>query len=336
MSIGLRLLLVGGLIGYLGFIKTHQVTSELDRLFIEKLNNNLGLSVVIAILISTLIGLILSRLLTKPIVRLSNATHKLSGGEYTTRIKVTSNDEIGELCKDFNRLAKSLDSNLKARQQWIADISHELRTPVSILQGELEAIQDGIRANDGKTLDSLYQEIKRLAFLINDLHELSMSDIGALTYRFESTDLVEIVDEVFDSKRESIDSADFSIEHKRPKSAVLISGDFNRLSQLFLNLLNNSLLYSDPGGLISVEYQCSPQEVTILWSDTAPGVSDEQLQRLFERLYRAESSRNRHSGGSGLGLSISKNIIEAHNGSICAKHSSLGGVTFVITLPING
>lgn len=321
-------------VGYLGYHRTTHITSQLDQLFVDKLKTNLIWIVIFVIMISALIALIQSRFFVKPIIKLSDATRKISKGEFTTRITVSSDDEIGELCRDFNRLAKSLERNLKARQQWIADISHELRTPVAILQGELEALQDGIRDHSAESVNSLYQEVKRLAFLINDLHELSMSDMGALSYRFENVDLIEILDQVVESKKESIDSAGLSIERMCEQDELLLKGDEHRLNQLFLNLLNNSLAYSDPNGMVKVAVKTQGPNAIISWSDTPPGVTPEQLAKLFDRLYRAESSRNRNSGGSGIGLSIAKNIVEAHNGSITARPSTLGGVTFDITLPL--
>jgi len=321
-------------VGYLGYHRTTHITSQLDRLFVDKLKTNLIWIVIFVILISALIALIQSRFFVKPIIRLSQATHKISKGEFTTRIAVSSDDEIGELCQDFNRLAKSLDRNLKARQQWIADISHELRTPVAILQGELEALQDGIRDHSPESVDSLYQEVKRLAFLINDLHELSMSDMGALSYRFENLDLVEVLEQVIESKKDTIVSAGFNIKQDYEQDKLMLKGDEHRLNQLFLNLLNNSLAYSDSSGTVEIKVKTQGPNVLISWSDTPPGVSEEQLAKLFDRLYRAESSRNRNSGGSGIGLSIAKNIVEAHNGTITARASSLGGVAFDITLPL--
>ncbi|RTR39678.1 HAMP domain-containing protein [Shewanella canadensis] len=321
-------------VGYLGYHRTTHITSQLDQLFVDKLTTNLIWIVIFVIIISALIALIQSRFFVKPIIKLSNATHKISKGEFTTRIAVSSDDEIGELGRDFNHLATSLDRNLKARQQWIADISHELRTPVAILQGELEALQDGIRDYSAESVNSLYQEVKRLAFLINDLHELSMSDIGALSYRFENVDLIEILDQVIESKKESIEGAGFNIEQSYEQDEVLLKGDEHRLNQLFLNLLNNSLAYSDPNGMVKVAVKIQGPNVIISWSDTPPGVTQEQLTKLFDRLYRTESSRNRNSGGSGIGLSIAKNIVEAHNGTITARPSSLGGVRFDITLPL--
>lgn len=321
-------------VGYLGYFRTSEISSELDQLFIEKLRTNISWIVVLVISVSGMIALLLSRLLVEPILRLSRATRKIIKGDFRTRMSITSNDEIGELCQDFNRLAQSLESNLSARQQWIADISHELRTPVAILQGELEAIQDGVREPNEQSIQSLHQETQRLANIIADLHELSMSDMGALTYQFENVDIVEIIENVVDSKRSSFKELEIDVQWSNPRVPIIVKADRNRLDQLFLNLLNNSLSYTQQGGMLSIAIAKREKEVQLLWSDSEPGVNDQQLSKLFERLYRVESSRNRNSGGSGLGLSISKNIVEAHCGTITAKHAELGGVTFEIILPM--
>ncbi|WP_164503414.1 ATP-binding protein [Pleionea sediminis] len=321
------------IIGFLGYHATNEITDELDRLFIDKLKLNFLWSLLIIIAISGLVTFFLSRILVQPIITLRRLVHKLGKGDFSEEIKVHQKDELGELSDDINRMAKSLDKNLNARQQWVADISHELRTPVSILQGELEALLDGVRPLSSQAIVSLHQEVKRLNHLINDLHELSMSDIGALNYRFEETNLINIVDEVISSQKNRL-SKKLIIEHFKPDKPTIIKGDEQRLTQLFLNLLNNSLSYCNHPGKVEIKYSIDNSNICITWSDSSPGVTENQLEKLFERLYRIDESRNRNTGGSGLGLSIVRNIVEAHGGSIEATHSSLGGVSFKINLPL--
>lgn len=322
-------------IGTLGFVKTQEITSELDRLFVNKLSDNLIITLVLVIVLSAVIALILARLLVAPILRLRTATSKITHGELDTQLKVHSNDEVGQLSRDFNLLANTLKNNLESRQRWIADISHELRTPVAILQGEIEALHDGIREFNQSSVESLYQEVKRLSLLINDLHELSLSDSGAMTYQFEQLDIVAIVDKAIELNREKIARCKITVEHCKPESPIFVSGDHHRLLQLFLNLLNNSLAYTAAQGVIGIRYQNVGTNVEIEWYDSEPGVDDQALELLFERLYRVDSSRSRNTGGSGLGLSIVKSIVDAHRGSIVATHSELGGVKMKLTLPLN-
>ncbi|PHS16428.1 MAG: hypothetical protein COA86_12405 [Kangiella sp.] len=325
------------IVGYLGYRRTDEVTSDLDQLFIDKLKGNLSWSFLLVVFVSALVTVELARRFVKPIIKLRKATKLIASGDYSTQLDVKSKDEFGDLSKDFNRLSQTLKNNLSARQQWIADISHELRTPVAILRAELEAVQDGIRPLSMDTVESLHQEILRLTRLINDLHELSLSDSGALAYQFKEVEISSLIEDVISKEQPLINQSHFST--KLMNASVVknsrVFADADRLIQLFANLLNNSLVYSDKGGKIEIAFKISDQQIIIEWKDSEPAVTDQQLEKLFERLYRVEGSRNRNSGGSGLGLSICKNIVEAHHGSISAQHSNLGGVQFTICLPVN-
>lgn len=317
-------------VGYLGFTRRNQITSDIDRLFRERMRSNLGWVAAGMLLIAMLIALGLARRLVRPIHALRNGANKLASGDYSVALTPQSRDELGELALDFNVLATTLEKNLKARQQWVADISHELRTPVAILQGEIEALRDGVRPWSPRAVESLYQETRRLSLLIHDLHELSLCDLGALSYRMDEVDLLEIIQEVIDHHHGVLEKKSLTAVVRSGLRVVRLHGDAGRLSQLFANLLNNSIFYTDAGGHIEIEVTAGRDKVEVTWSDSTPGVSDSDLPLLFDRLYRAEASRNRNSGGSGLGLAIARNIIEAHHGSVQAHHSPLGGLSLDI------
>lgn len=323
------------LVGYLGFVRTVKLTSRLDQVFASKLQISLVWITLGLVLITILIAFPLARLMVKPLIRLREAASALSSGKYDTRIPVRSHDEIGELSEDFNNLAATLQKNLHARQQWIADISHELRTPLSILQGELEAIQDGVRHLSTETIDSLHQEILGLSRLVNDLHELSLSDIGALSYQKNNINLVKIIKDVLLQSKDMMDRKSITLNLETTSDTITINGDEQRLRQLYKNLLNNSLFYTDENGFIDINIRNDSNYIYIDWSDSEPGVDESMLPLLFERLFRAESSRNRNSGGAGLGLAICKNIVEAHFGTIEARHSPRGGVTLQMRFPFS-
>jgi two-component system sensor histidine kinase BaeS len=250
---------------------------------------------------------------------------------------VRGNDELGQLAEDFNTLALTLEQNRSARQQWIADISHELRTPLAILQGELEAVQDGVRPLNADTLDSLHTEVIHLNTLVNDLHELSMSDLGALVYEKEQIDIAGVLEQSVDMHRPLAAkhqiSVHLNIESSHPDKEISMLGDEDRLMQLFDNLLQNTCRYTDPGGELHIVVKESTDQVRIEWFDSAPGVKEADLQHLFDRLYRVEASRNRAKGGSGLGLTICQNIVHAHEGTITASPSPLGGLKLTIIFP---
>lgn len=247
-----------------------------------------------------------------PVKRLVDGTHKLAAGDFTTRVTPTSEDELGKLAQDFNQLASTLEKNQQMRRDFMADISHELRTPLAVLRGELEAIQDGVRKFTPETVASLQAEVGTLTKLVDDLHQLSMSDEGALAYQKAPVDLIPLLEVAGGAFRERFASRGLKLQFSLPDS-ITVFGDRDRLMQLFNNLLENSLRYTDSGGSLKISAEQHDKTVRLTFADSAPGVSDEQLQKLFERFYRTEGSRNRASGGSGLGLAICLNIVEAHN-----------------------
>lgn len=320
----------GATVGYLGFTRRAKITDDLDRLFRDRLRASLGWIAAGMTVIAALAAFLLARRLVRPILELRGATHALASGNYTVSLTPRGGDEIGDLARDFNALATTLGKNLKARQQWVADISHELRTPVAILQGEIEALRDGVRPWSPKAVESLFQETRRLARLVSDLHELSLSDLGALSYQKRDVDLLAIIHDVIEHQRDALRAKSLSVQLRPEQGVAMLRADAERMQQLFTNLLNNSIFYTDAGGRIEIDVGVERHRLRIVWADSAPGVQNGDLPRLFDRLYRAEASRNRNSGGSGLGLAIVKNIVEAHRGTIRARHSPLGGLAFDI------
>ncbi|MCV2513159.1 ATP-binding protein, partial [Leclercia pneumoniae] len=229
--------------------------------------------------------------------------------------------------------ASTLEKNQQMRRDFMADISHELRTPLAVLRGELEAIQDGVRQFTPESVASLQAEVGTLTKLVDDLHQLSMSDEGALAYQKAPVDVINILEVASGAFRERFASRDLRIELALPDHAVVF-GDRDRLMQLFNNLLENSLRYTDGGGALRLSGHLTDTHFALTFADTAPGVTDAQLTKLFERFYRTEGSRNRASGGSGLGLAICVNIVAAHGGTLRAAHSPFGGVSITVELPL--
>lgn len=338
----------GEVIGYLGLpaLKLPQTATDLG--FAQQQTRIFAFGAIAISLLSALLAWPLASLLVRPLKRISSSVSQLTAGNYETDSQVNSQDELGLLSRDVNTLARTLKQHEENRQQWAADISHELRTPVNVLKGEIEALQDGVRPTTPAALKSLHEETLRLEKLIGDLHQLAMSDLGALKYKFEPIQLDSLLQDL-------IEDNDLLTSHKIEadlrvntpnNSAAKIHGDFNRLQQLFYNLLQNSIRYTDEGGRLEVSLQIvkDPEQslnnkrkpwLQVIWEDTSPGVEESQLNRLFERLYRVESSRNLASGGSGLGLSICQKIVEAHEGQISASQSKLGGLAIIMTFPLD-
>jgi len=219
------------------------------------------------------------------------------------------------------------------RREFMADVSHELRTPLGVLHGELEAIEDGVRTLDRDSVRSLQAEVATLNKLVSDLYDLSLADVGALTYRKADLDVAETLRLAAGAFRERLSERGIKLALVLPEAPLMAFVDERRLVQLFNNLLENTCRYTDAGGMLRVSARLDGARVCIDFSDTAPGVADEQRAHLFERFYRTDASRNRQSGGAGLGLAICQRIVEAHDGRIEAKASPLGGLWIAIELP---
>ena len=317
-------------VGTLALLPSNQLFESIDLQFADAQRQALYLSGFVALLIAAIISLILTQNISGPIRKLARATRSLISGEFKTRVNIKNKDELGKLSRDFNILAKTLDKEAEAADKWLADISHELRTPLAILKSELEAIEDGIREFDEETLNSLTHEVKRINTLVNDLYELSLSDLGAMKYQMVETDIKANIESSIESFRDRYREAEIDITIDLDKAENIL-GDQHRLTQLFTNLLENTLKYTDGPGTLKISMQGIDNKIIISFADSAPGVDEETLDKIFDRFYRVELSRSREMGGAGLGLSICSEIVDAHSGSIKAKQSSIGGLEIVIT-----
>jgi len=288
---------------------------------------------VFSLLLAMLIAWWIARTLLEPVKRVAAATHRLASGDYGSRVAVASDDEVGQLSRDFNQLAYTLERNEKMRREFMADVSHELRTPLSVLRGELEAIEDGVRSLDQSSMKSLQGEVSMLSKLVDDLYELSLADVGALTYRKAPCLLNDLLENSLAMYRDRFTARQLQIDLELPRQPVELLADASRLQQLFSNLLENAVRYTDVNGTLRISVGVDRDTVRIDFLDSGPGVSATQLPRLFERFYRGESSRNREHGGAGLGLAICRSIANAHDGSLVADHSPYGGLWLILRLP---
>lgn len=311
-----------------------RLTRNTDINFDQQQRRTSWLIVGLATLLAALATFPLARGLLAPVRRLVDGTHKLAAGDFSTRVPANSSDELGRLAKDFNQLASTLEKNQQMRRDLMADISHELRTPLAVLRGELEAIQDGVRKFTPESVTSLQAEVATLTKLVDDLHQLSMSDEGALAYQKSAVDIISLVEIAADAFRERLASRGLTLNLALSAESATVFGDPDRLMQLFNNLLENSLRYTDSGGQVLIRTALDVQNIVLEFADSGPGVTDEQLARLCERFYRTEGSRNRASGGSGLGLAICANIVTAHGGKLNVGHSPFGGVSIKVELPL--
>lgn len=325
----------GHAVGWLGFTPHHQVADRLQAAFIEQYAQGNIVIASLALGVSFLVSLALARQFLLPIRRLAAGADDLVAGRYDVRIPVTSQDELGRLAEDFNRLARTLERNEQARRQWVADTSHELRTPLAVLRSEVEALLDGVREPSPERLRSLHAEIMGLGKLVDDLNELSIHDLGALDYRMAPLDLAPLVAEMAEGFRPRFEAKAVGLR-LTPESppALPIAGDAGRLRQVFMNLLENSLRYTDAGGVCEIGLAVEGASAVIVVEDSAPGVPAAAMPRLFERFFRLDKSRSRDLGGAGLGLAICQGIAAAHGGGLAAGASRLGGLRMRVALPL--
>jgi two-component system sensor histidine kinase BaeS len=334
-SIGsVPILLDDAIIGYVTIAPRHELTDEIDRNFAREQKRSIYLIAAAALLLAAAISALLARQLTQPIRALASGARAISAGRYDTRITAARNDELGDLASDFNQLAQTLEKNQQSRQQWVADIAHELRTPLAVLRGELDAIEDGVRTFDAATRQSLQAEVARLTKLVSDLHDLSVYDEGGLDYQSESVDIGALLRRIAANSKNRLQDAGIELTEQLPDDAVRVLADASRLEQLFANLIENTIRHTDAPGSLFISCTVGSENIEIGFADSTPGVPEHTLGRLFDRLFRVETSRSRHSGGSGLGLSICKAIVDAHGGSIQAMGSDANGLLIRVTLPL--
>lgn len=330
-----RAIVVDGLtVGWLVLTPFESVSSGAEKRFADAQARAGWLVGGAAVLLAAAVALWVSRRLLRPVRQVAQATHRLAAGDHAARVpEPASDDEIGRLAHDFNQLALTLQRNEAMRREFMADLSHELRTPLGVLHGELEAMEDGVRRPDAPALRSLRGTVLMLHKLVDDLYELSLADIGALSYRKAELDLRDVIDDTAGAFGERIKSRGLALQLELPAEPLPAFGDARRLRQLFHNLLENSCRYTDAGGALRLQVQRQGRRMLIDLHDSAPGVADEHLPRLFDRFFRAEASRSRRSGGAGLGLSICQRIVQAHEGRIEARPSPLGGLWLHVELP---
>jgi two-component system sensor histidine kinase BaeS len=312
-------------VGQVGFAPMGNSLPATAQRFLRSQATILFWSGLITLALASLLAYAVARHLSRPVRELDQTVRELTDGRFTERVRVRTRDEIGRLAHNVNRLAETLESNRTARRRWMADIAHELRTPIAILKGEVEALQDGVRPADQAFLVSLAEEISQLTILVDDLQTLALSDTGALNIDRQSLDLAALIRTLAQAFEHRLQQRGITLELILPES-LLANADAGRMRQLFNNLLENCVRYVEQGGQVRLAAIEEGQKIKIVLEDSGPGVAPGTHEKLFDRLYRGEPSRSRATGGSGLGLAICRSIVEAHGGRIHADASPLGGL----------
>jgi two-component system sensor histidine kinase BaeS len=323
-------------IGYLGLKPRKKRLNHEEERFQQQQGRGLIYIVLTCLAFSLLFAWPLASLLLRRLNQLANFVRGLSLGNYEDKVAIKSNDELTDLGNHLNHLAQSLEQSEQSRRKLVADVSHELRTPLSTLRAQLESIEDGVHQYNATTHQRLKQQVERLSKLIDDLYTLSLSDIGALQYHKQPIHVRETVNAVTQPYEEQFKrkGIELSVDNRLQTEDILFA-DKQRLTQLFANLLQNSLQYTDAPGACKIQTSIQHKDFIFEIEDSAPGVPEDQQPHLIERLYRGDASRNRSLGGAGLGLSLCHNIVLAHNGSLEFESSPTGGLKVTVRLPLH-
>ena len=301
--------------------------------FIERINIILFYGALIGAVIALLLGVFLSRSLTRPIRELTQATHAVSEGDLSQQVPVRSNDELGELAQAFNKMSSELSRSVNTRKQMTADIAHELRTPLSLILGHAEAVHDGVLPPSRENFEIIREEATRLEHLVNDLRTLSLADAGELSMQLQTIEPQRLLHEVASLYQYQTQKKNIALNLDVVPNLPTLEVDSGRMTQVLTNILDNAMRHTPEGGRIVLAAKELKDMVELSVQDSGPGLSTEDINRIFERFYRTDSARQREDGGSGLGLAIAKSIVQAHGGQLSAASEPGSGLRINIRLP---
>lgn len=328
------------------------ILGPLERMFVTRLRWLLVVGGMLAGAVGGLLGLVFSRNLTAPLQRLASAARAVASRDFSRRVEVEGSAEVAEVARAFNEMTAALEQSDRQRQNMVADVAHELRTPLSVVQGNLQAILDDVYPLDKTEISRLYDETRLLSRLVDDLRELALADAGQLRLNLVSVDVAQIVAVTTESLALVAEAQEIVLSTDIPNGLPPVKGDPDRLAQVFRNLLLNALRHTPPGGSVSVAASRAGGVVEIAVADTGEGIAPEDLPHVFDRFWRADAARTRTSGGgvvrtpsagrdyrwaggSGLGLSVAQSLVEAQGGRIWVESEPGRGSTFRFTLPIS-
>lgn len=323
----------GEQVGALHLVPTPIPVMGLDRQYRDDQLHAFYIAALPALLLTLLIAIPLGYHFARPVQRLANGIHRLARGDYKTRLDEKRKDELGELSRDFNFLASTLENSELQRREGMASVSHELRTPLATMITAVEAMQDGIRPLNAEQLQRLSGTMDHLNTLVDDLYQLALADVGKLVCRRERLEWDKVAENAVASMRDKLEGRELSLVSDI-EAGVVIEGDPQRLRQVVVNLLENCHRYTEANGTVRVRIQRVGDRALMTISDSGPGVSEENLTTLFDRFSRVDVSRSREFGGAGLGLALVKAIGEAHGGEVTAFTSKEGGLGITLNLPL--
>lgn len=306
-----------------------------EQAFLDAFRDSLWLAALVAVLVAVALGFLFSRLIAGPMRQLALSARKIAAGDFSQRVPGKTDDEIGEVSTAFNTMAEQLEKKEESRRQLLADIAHELRNPLSIIQGNLEAWLDGVITPEPEQIASVYDETVLLSRLITDLRDLSLAEAGQLKLYQTTADLNEFVSAEITSMQNRCQEKQISLSAELLDGLPSVFIDRDRIHQVLHNLIDNALRYTPAGGTIKTGASCAtPGWVTVYVSDSGSGIAPDDLPHVFDHFYKADRSRHRGHGGAGIGLAMVKQLVELHGGKVWVESQKGNGSTFFFTLPV--
>jgi signal transduction histidine kinase len=331
---GAPLTINGSNVGTLLNVRSADVVLDAQgQAFLRQVQMALVWAGLLAAALSLVLGVLVSRLLTAPLVRLTRAAQAIADGDLSQRVQVRSKDEIGDLSSAFNGMAASLAEAEALRKNLIADISHELRTPLTIIQGNIQAILEGVYPLEMAQMAGLYDETRLLTRLVDDLHDLALAEAGQLRIERAPVDPAALARTAIGQFGPAAEAAGVALTLETAGDAPTVLGDADRLAQALRNLLSNALRHTPSGGQVATRVRRAGSFAEIQVSDTGAGIAAEDLPHVFDRFYRGDKGRSQRGGGAGLGLAITRQLVMAHGGRIAVASTPGEGTTFTIALP---
>ena len=312
-----------------------------ENAFLGSIGNSLWIAGIIAVTVSIIIAVIFSRQVIAPLNRLSAVASSVKQGDLSRRINSNSNDEVGVLTNTFNSMVESLDKNQKTRRKFMTDLAHEMGTPLSIIQSNLEGIQDGVVEASPENISSIHQEVLLLSRLVRDLRTLSQAESSGLKLSLTPVDVGVLVSSIVNATEPETKRKEVSLKVQIEPGLPLGMMDKDRISQILVNLLSNALHYTSQGDSIGVSVALNKQtdkagkSLMVSVSDTGQGISKEDLPYIFNHYYRGTQPREKRADGSGIGLAVVKELVEAHRGKVWVDSVQGKGSIFYFTLPIS-
>ncbi|WP_317303341.1 ATP-binding protein [Acidaminococcus timonensis] len=324
--------MMGGGMG-MGGMHHRMMLGAAERTFVESYHRSLWWIGFLFAGIGLVVSYFLSGNITRPLRQLSRAAEKIRQGELKQEVPVETRDEVGQLAAVFNQMSAELAVNENNRQELLANIAHELKTPLAILQGHLESMLDGVEQSEPDKLFSMQEEVMRLTRLVGDLRDLSLAQVHQLELHLQPMDLGEKTERAAEMLEPLLEEKNLHFVKELAPDLPLRQLDPDRLNQILYNLITNAIRYTTPGTAIVLKTEAAGKNVRLIIADEGPGIAPEDLPHVFEQFYRGDKSRNRALGGSGIGLSLAKSFVEAQGGSIRAENRKNGGAAFIVEFP---